>query len=237
MRHGLFGFGQAGRDGFAHPVELDDLVVAALVHLGDGVAGWACRCCGSCCWRRCCCGFWFRCRRGFGFFNVCLDDATMRAGAFDGTQVETLLRGDPAGQGRGKDAFAIRALWGGGGRGCCGGRGGCLCCGGFGCCCRGRCGCRTDVVSAFAVFQQHRDGGVDLDPFGALSHQDLANQTFVHGLELHRGLVGFDLGHDIAGRYAIALFDQPFGQRAFFHRGRQGGHQNFGCHVTSLPYA
>jgi hypothetical protein len=48
--------------------------------------------------------------------------------------------------------------------------------------------------------------------------------AIINRFEFHRGFVGFDFRENIAGLYAIAFFDQPFGQGAFFHRGRQGGH-------------
>ena len=93
-----------------------------------------------------------------------------------------------------------------------------------------------DIISAFAIFQQDRNGGVDLDAFGAFGDQNLADGAFVNGLELHRGLVGFDLGQQVAGGDGVALFDQPFGKRAFLHGGRKGGHQNFGGHVFMSSY-
>jgi hypothetical protein len=62
------------------------------------------------------------------------------------------------------------------------------------------------------------------------SAQDLAHHAFVHRLEFHRGLVGLDLGEDVAGGDGVALLHQPFGERAFLHRGGERGHENFGCH-------
>ena len=66
-------------------------------------------------WRRCLCG-----RRGGCFcgFYVGFDDATVWAGAFDGREVETFLRCDPAGKWGRKDAVAVL------GRGCRGWRSG-----------------------------------------------------------------------------------------------------------------
>jgi hypothetical protein len=86
-----------------------------------------------------------------------------------------------------------------------------------------------------AFFQQGSRWGVDLHALGALGDQDLAHYAFVHRLEFHRGLVGLDLGEDIAGRDRVALLHQPFRERAFLHRGGQRGHQNFGCHVCRSP--
>jgi hypothetical protein len=82
-------------------------------------------------------------------------------------------------------------------------------------------GACTDVVGAFAFFQKNRDGGVDLHALGAFGHEDLADHALVHGLEFHRGLVGLDLGEDVAGRHGVAFLDQPFGERAVLHRGRE----------------
>ena len=66
-------------------------------------------------------------------------------------------------------------------------------------------------ISRFAVHQQCGDGGVDLDALGAGGDQQCADHTFIDGLELHRGFVGFDLGQNIAGFDGIASLDQPFG--------------------------
>jgi hypothetical protein len=85
--------------------------------------------------------------------------------------------------------------------------------------------------------EKNRDGGVDLHALGAFGHEDLADHALVHGLELHRGLVGLDLGEDVTGRHGVAFLDQPLGERAVFHRGREGGHQDFGGHGRGSPLA
>ena len=96
--------------------------------------------------------------------------------------------------------------------------------------------CRAvDIVRAFAFFQQNGDSGVHLHAFGAFLDQDLADGAFVNGFEFHRGLVGFDLGQNVTRRDFIAFLDQPFGQRAFFHGRAEGGHKNFGCHISFSP--
>jgi hypothetical protein len=62
----------------------------------------------------------------------------------------------------------------------------------------------ADVLGAFAFLQQHGDGGVDLHALGALGDQDLADGALVHGLEFHRGLVGLDLGDEVARRLTVS---------------------------------
>ena len=79
-------------------------------------------------------------------------------------------------------------------------------------------------VLAFA--EQDRDGLVHRDAFGALADEDLAERAFLDRLDLHRRLVRLDLGHDVAGRDRIAFLDQPLGELALFHGGRQRGHQD-----------
>ena len=85
------------------------------------------------------------------------------------------------------------------------------------------------------VVQQNGDGSVHLHAFGAFGHKDLAHGAFVHRFEFHRCLVGLDLGQQVARGHGIALLDQPFRQRAFLHRRRQGGHQDF-CRHGLAPY-
>src|SRR3546814_969207 len=97
---------------------------------------------------------------------------------------------------------------------------------------------RTDPLFPYttlfrSLFQQHRDGGVDGHALGALGHQDLAELALVGRLELHGRLVGLDLGHDVAGLDRVTFLDQPFGQLALGHRGRQSRHQNLNSHGLS----
>jgi hypothetical protein len=112
----------------------------------------------------------------------------------------------------------------GGSRGCCGGLGRL---GGYR---SGGCG-----IIAFALFEQNGDQAVDLDARAALGDDNLADETLIDGLEFHRGLVGLDLGDDLAGLDLVTLFDQPFGERALFHRRGKCGHQNFNCHIPEPP--
>ncbi len=102
----------------------------------------------------------------------------------------------------------------------------------------GRCGsgrCSRDVGCGFAVLQENRDLGVHLDTFGAGGNQKLADDAFVDGFDFHRRLVGFDFGDDVAGGDLVTFLLQPLGQRAFFHRRREGGHENIDWHGSTLP--
>ena len=88
-----------------------------------------------------------------------------------------------------------------------------------------------------ALFHQHHDRRVHLHIRGARGDQNAAHHALIDRLELHRRLVGLDLGQNLARLHLVAFLHQPFGQRAFFHRGRQRGHQYFGCHDLSPPQA
>ena len=84
------------------------------------------------------------------------------------------------------------------------------------------------------AFAQHqRDRGVDLHAFGALGDQDLLDLAAIDAFDFHRRLVGLDLGQHVAGLDGVADLDQPFGEFALFHGGRERGHQDIG-HVA-LP--
>ena len=69
----------------------------------------------------------------------------------------------------------------------------------------------AQIVRTLAVFQQLRDHRADFHAFAAFRHYQLADRAFVHGFDLHRRLVGLDLGQQVAGADAVALLDQPFG--------------------------
>ncbi len=81
-----------------------------------------------------------------------------------------------------------------------------------------------------ALGQDHRDRRVDRDVVGAFRHQDLAERALVDRLHLHGGLVGLDLGDDVAGFDRVALLLVPLGEVALLHRGRERGHQHFDRH-------
>ncbi len=88
------------------------------------------------------------------------------------------------------------------------------------------------LVLAFA--QQQPDHRVDLHPFGALGNDDLAERSLVGGLDLHRRLVGLDLGDHVARADFVALLLVPLGEVALGHGGRKGGHQDLDRHVPCL---
>jgi hypothetical protein len=66
--------------------------------------------------------------------------------------------------------------------------------------------------------------------FKAFRHRQFDHRAFVDGFHFHGGLVGFDFGDDVAGFYGLPKFHMPFGQRAHFHGGRQGGHGHINSH-------
>ena len=82
-----------------------------------------------------------------------------------------------------------------------------------------------------AVAVQHRDRRVDLHALGAFGDQQLRHLALVDRLHLHGGLVGLDLGDDVAGLDGLAFLDQPLGELALLHGGRQRGHQDLGRHL------
>ena len=81
-----------------------------------------------------------------------------------------------------------------------------------------------------AVAQDHRDRRVHRHVGGAFRHQNFSERALVRRLHFHGGLVGFDLGDDVARLDAVALLLEPLGEVALFHRGRQRGHEHFDRH-------
>ena len=57
--------------------------------------------------------------------------------------------------------------------------------------------------------RQPRDDRVDLHLLGALGHQQRLDHALIDRLDLHRGLVGFDLGDHISGGDLVAHLDVP----------------------------
>ena len=80
------------------------------------------------------------------------------------------------------------------------------------------------------------DRRVDLYVLGAGGNEDLGKLALVDRLDLHRRLVGLDLGDDVAGLDLLAHLHQPLGERALLHGGRQRGHQDLRRH-RFLPRA
>ena len=255
MRYGLLGLSKPRGDGFAHAVEGDFLVLSALVHLSNGIGGgtsghgFGDRCCvfGRCC------AVGFHSTR-LRILDIRFDNPAPRAAAVDLRQVQPLVGRDPAGEGGGKDALALIAFRCGGGfavavalrlirirSAAAIARFGRL---GIGCFVAffglwflflsGSLGRTVDVVGAFAFFKKNGDGGVHFYTLAAIADQDFADRAFVYRFKLHRRFVGLDFGQNVTGGDGIAFLDHPFGQRAFFHRGRKGGHENFYGHDPLL---
>ena len=82
-----------------------------------------------------------------------------------------------------------------------------------------------------ALAGQHGDQLVDRHVGGAFRHDDLGQRALVDRLDLHRGLVGLDLGDHVAGLHLLAFLLQPLGEIALLHRGRERGHQDVDRHV------
>ena len=82
----------------------------------------------------------------------------------------------------------------------------------------------------FTLGRQNRDHGIDLHALGACRHDDLGENAFVDRLDLHRRLVGLDLGDDVARRDLVAFLLQPFGEVALLHGRRQSGHGDVDRH-------
>ena len=96
-----------------------------------------------------------------------------------------------------------------------------------------RCHRRFDIGGGAGLLplgEQNGDGLIDLHTLRPLRHQDFPDAAFVHRLEFHGGLVGFDLRKNVAGVNLITLLHQPFGECALLHRGRKGRHENVGRH-------
>src|SRR5262249_59211615 len=89
------------------------------------------------------------------------------------------------------------------------------------------------VSPTLASDRQHRDELVHRHVGGAFRHHDLRQHAFIGGFHLHGGLVGLDLGDDVAGGDLVALLLQPFRQIALFHGGGQGRHEHVDRHGAS----
>ena len=74
----------------------------------------------------------------------------------------------------------------------------------------GRFGC-------LAFLEQGRNGRIDLHAFGARRNDDPANGAVIQRFDLHRRLVGLDLGDHVTAAHLGAFIDKPFGKRSLFH--------------------
>jgi hypothetical protein len=193
------------------------------------------------------CGRWRRCSSGRrlagGAVDVGLDDSAAGAGAAEGGKVDALLLGEAPSERARLDAVARVGL----GLHWCGLR---LCfgdlriLGGIGAIAfhvgrrRGRrglsraslpaalgdrlrrCGGSGGGGDILAFAGDEGDDGSHLHFVRALGDEDLGDRPFIDGFEFHRRLVGFNFCQEIARSDAIALLDQPFGERALLHRWR-----------------
>jgi hypothetical protein len=80
-----------------------------------------------------------------------------------------------------------------------------------------------------------RDGRVDLDVLGAGGNEDLLEPALIDRLDLHRRLVGLDLGDDVAGLDLLALVDEPLRECPLLHGGRQRRHEHLCRHLARAP--
>ena len=180
-------------------------------------------------------------RRAGRLDHVRLDHPTVGSGAGDRRELEIVLPGQATGERRGRDSLVLR---GGAGRGL-----------GRRCCLRrrsfllgrrrlrsrglslgrGRCtaalpGCegRRGVL---ALLAEDRDRSAELEGLALLGHQ-LQDDAGVEGLELHRRLVGLDLGDHLTALDLVADGDVPLGDHALLHRIGESGEFDDGCHGT-----
>src|SRR5215467_12070945 len=84
---------------------------------------------------------------------------------------------------------------------------------------------------ALALGEQRGNRGVHLYTLGPFGHEDLAERTLVGSLHLHGRLVGLNFRNDVSGLDGLALFDQPLGEFALLHGGRQRRHQDLVWHA------
>ena len=86
----------------------------------------------------------------------------------------------------------------------------------------------ADII--LAVDAEDGDRGVDLDVLRAFRDEKPCHGALVDRLDLHRRLVGLDLGDHVAGLHRVAFLLQPPGELAFLHGRREGRHQNVDGH-------
>ena len=82
----------------------------------------------------------------------------------------------------------------------------------------------------FQPASEHGNDAVHLHILGAGRNDELRDPALIDRLDFHRRLVRLDLGDDVAGANLVAFLDEPFRQRALFHRRGKGGHQDIRRH-------
>jgi hypothetical protein len=223
MRDGGLGLEEAARDGGAHVGRggeglglhralVEDRAVApsrsSVGARGFGGSGW---------------------RVFLGGEDIGADDAATRAGAFNAAEVDAFFFGEftskrgnfhttggggghsrSGGLGRGRDHDHRHGRWSGGGdyR-----RGGSHSGGGF----RGR---GFDFLAGFA---DGAEGRTDWE-LGAGGAENFEERAVEVTFQLHGGLVGLDLGEHVPSLDGVALFFEPFDQRAHRHGVAEFGH-------------
>ncbi len=84
--------------------------------------------------------------------------------------------------------------------------------------------------SVLTFRQDGRDRRIHRHVLRTFGNENLPERTLVGRLDLHGGLVGLDLGNDVATADRLAFFLQPFGEIALLHGRRKGGHQHLDRH-------
>ena len=161
---------------------------------------------------------------GEGGLHVAAEDAAVGARAGDLGKIDTSVAGDAAGDGR--DAHAARAehLVDGVGMGGSGGDGA----GG------GLLGGRVpfDLGHGLVGLAEEGDDLADRDDV-TLGGDDLTEDAGLEGLELNGGLVGLDLGDDVAALDGVAGGLEPAHEGAFGHVSAHLRHHHFESHVRA----
>ena len=95
----------------------------------------------------------------------------------------------------------------------------------------GRCRCRGDRLGHIghlpAAVADHRDRFPDRHRRAGLD-EDLREDSAVVGLQLHRGLVGLDLGEHVTCQHGVTFVLEPLSDDTFGHGVGQAGHEDVG---------
>ncbi len=88
------------------------------------------------------------------------------------------------------------------------------------------------LAGILALLGQHHHALAECD-LVAGGMIDVHDHPVVVRLHLHRGLVGLDVGQDVAFLDGVAHLHQPLRDHAGFHGGAELGHRHFNRHVQS----
>src|SRR5216117_261937 len=97
-------------------------------------------------------------------------------------------------------------------------------------------GAFSAAAGAFPRRGEDGDHGADRRRL-ALPYPHLGERALVVGLELHVGLVGLDLGDDLADRHALARMLEPLQDLALLHRVGELRHGDVDRHARARPTA